>query len=165
VAAAKEAALSGVAAIAISIASHAPVDLGGAARFALQLVEKVYENQLPFGTFLNVNLPGIPFDRVAGVRISRQGFTTFVERMEKRLDPRNRPYYWQGVDRQRFSKSPDVDGTALENHYISITPIQCDMTDYRALDRLREWGWDPEGNTGRPFDADGTGPTGGTDDH
>ena len=55
---------------------------------------------------------------------------------EKRLDPRNRTYYWQGEDRQSFGNDPQVDGVALSQNFISITPVKCDMTDYRAMEKL-----------------------------
>jgi 5'-nucleotidase len=57
------------------------------------------------------------------------------------VDPRNRIYYWQGSDRQIFEDNLDIDGTALKEGYITITPIACDMTDYRMLEDLKHWGF------------------------
>jgi 5'-nucleotidase len=62
--------------------------------------------------------------------------------MEKRTDPRQRTYYWQGADMQTFGEDLDVDGAALRHGFISITPITCDMTDYKVLDALKQWGLD-----------------------
>jgi 5'-nucleotidase len=95
---------------------------------------------LPFGTFLNVNIPNRPMREITGVRISRQGTGLLSEYVEKRMDPRNRTYYWQGPDMQSFEDDPAVDGTALGLNFISITPVKCDMTDYRVLEDLRSWG-------------------------
>jgi 5'-nucleotidase len=88
---------------------------------------------------LNVNIPGVAIDAMAGVRLSRQGLPESLDVFEKRVDPRNRTYYWQGCETQRFDTSPDIDGTALAEKFISITPIKCDMTDYGVLDQLKDW--------------------------
>ncbi|MDX9818994.1 MAG: 5'/3'-nucleotidase SurE, partial [Desulfococcus multivorans] len=61
------------------------------------------------------------------------------EYYEKRLDPRNRAYHWLGSDTRIFGEDLSVDGDALCHDYITITPLQCDITDYRMIDRLRKW--------------------------
>lgn len=139
VAAAKEAALYGIPAIAVSISNSAPNHYEDVACFVRRLAEKVLENGLPFGTFLNVNFPDLPVEATAGIRVSRQGIRFFQERIEKKIDPRNRPYYWQGRDNQLRFSDPDIDSEALCGNYISITPIKCDMTDYDMIENLKEW--------------------------
>jgi 5'-nucleotidase len=139
VAAAKEAALCGTIGIAVSIAGPGVDFYEDAALFVARLSETVYKKGLPFGTFLNVNLPNLPLQEIAGVRISRQGVEVLAEYVEKRLDPRNRTYYWQGEDRQSFGNDPRVDGVALAQNFISITPVKCDMTDYRVMENLADW--------------------------
>jgi 5'-nucleotidase len=140
VSAAREAALFGLPAIAVSMEGNNPDHLSGIARFIGELAEYVYEKGLPFGTFLNVNIPGMHMEDVAGVRISRQSVSLLSEYFEKRNDPRNRTYYWQGCDTRRVFENPDTDGATLGNKYISITPIKCDMTDYSAMEDLKNWG-------------------------
>ncbi len=158
VAAAKEAALYGIRAISVSIHLPAaclcvparrqvPVQAGGhqianyddATRFIQKLAENVCNNGLPSGTFLNVNIPDMPWEDIAGIRISRQGIKFFTEYIEKRTDPRNRTYYWQGADPQTSYKNPDLDGAVIGRNFISITPIKCDMTDYDAIEDLKRW--------------------------
>lgn len=139
VAAAREAALNGLPALAISVQGSTADRFQEAAVFAERLAAEVSQNGLPAGTFLNVNLPDLPMERIAGVQISRMNLKLFSERFEKRTDPRNRLYFWQGSDSLPFSDSPDIDGDALSRNYISITPVKCDMTDYEALDRLKTW--------------------------
>jgi len=139
VAAAKEAALCGTIGIAVSIVGPKVDFYEEAALFVARLSETVYKKGLPFGTFLNVNLPNLPLQEIAGVRISRQGVEVLAEYIEKRLDPRNRTYYWQGEDRQSFGNDPQVDGVALAQNFISITPVKCDMTDYRVMENLADW--------------------------
>lgn len=139
VAAAKEAALGGVPAIAASIEAGAPYAYETAAGFIVRLVDAVALRGLSPGTFLNVNFPNAPWQEITGVRISRHGLSLFKEYMEKRIDPRKRTYYWQGADMQTFEEDPDIDGAALRHRFISITPIKCDMTDYDALEALKQW--------------------------
>ena len=139
VAAAKEAALCGTIGIAVSVEGPAVENYDDAARFIAELSERVYQKGLPFGTYLNVNIPNRPLKEVAGVQISRQGVKMLSEYVEKRTDPRNRKYYWQGRDMQSFGDDPQIDGAALGLHLISITPVKCDMTDYRSLEDLMDW--------------------------
>jgi len=87
---------------------------------------------------------------VAGVRVSRQGYLAAADRYERRLDPRNRPYYWSGLDLQRCDGHPEVDGTALHENFITITPVKCDMTDYDFLEALKQWDWQPAADRDQP---------------
>lgn len=139
VAAAKEAALYGMAAIAVSMKAPDATDYDAAAAFIKNLTEKVMENGLPSGTFLNVNLPSAAIEKSAGVRLSKQGLELYGEYFDKRTDPRNRTYYWQGFELPYFDEKLDSDGTVLNKNFISITPIKCDMTDYRVLEDLKKW--------------------------
>lgn len=142
VAAAKEAALLGLPAIAVSVQGRNVVNYEAAAAFAESLAETVIRQGLPQGTFLNVNIPNVPFTDISGTVVSRQGTGMYEDRFEKRRDPRDRTYYWPGSDPQVFDDDPEVDGAALQGNFISITPIKCDMTDYDVLERLRHWRWD-----------------------
>ena len=139
VAAAKEAALGGTIGIAVSIEGPEVDYYNDAASFIAELCETVYEKGLPFGTFLNVNIPNRPLKDIAGVRISRQAVAVLSEYVEKRQDPRNRTYFWQGRDMQSFGADPRIDGAVLKEHFISITPVKCDMTDYRMLEDMQDW--------------------------
>ena len=138
-AAAKEAALYGLPAIAVSVQGREVVNYEDVAAFTEDLVQTVHRQGLPRGTFLNVNIPNLPFSEIAGTVVSRQSTRLLRDRFEKRTDPRNQAYYWSGSDPQVFEDDPDIDGAALEGRRISITPIKCDMTDYEALERLRRW--------------------------
>jgi 5'-nucleotidase len=145
VGAAREASLCGIAALAVSIQAFEIEDYDGAAAFVYFLVKIVHKKGLPFGTILNVNLPNKPLNDLGGVRISRQGIGPVPENLEKRIDPRNLAYYWQGCDKQNSFDDPDIDGVALDQNYISITPIQSDMTDYPMIDKLKTWGIEKSG--------------------
>ena len=139
VSAAKEAALMGIPAIAVSQNPNPDNEYSVAANFVGILIAKIMENGLPQGTFLNVNVPACPQDQIEGVRVTRQGISRLQEAFYKRTDPRNQTYYWQGAETQIFDQDPDTDGAVLCTNYISITPVQCDMTDYQAMEHLKSW--------------------------
>ena len=139
VSAAKEAALMGIPAIAVSQNPNPDNEYSVAAHFVGILITKIMENGLPSGTFLNVNVPACPPDQIEGIRITRQGISRLKEIFYRRTDPRKQTYYWQGAETQIFDQDPDTDGAVLCTNYISVTPVQCDMTDYRAMEHLKSW--------------------------
>lgn len=144
VAAAREAALYEVPAIAVSVEGQTAADYDDSAAFISRLAEHVFQKGLPFGTILNVNIPDISIKEVAGIRISRQATDLYTEYLDKRIDPRNRTYYWHGHVPQIPLNNPEIDAVALDENYISITPIKCDMTDYSLLDDLKAWDFGEE---------------------
>ena len=139
VSAAREAALGGIHAIAVSMPGYHVKHFGVAARFAEKLALQIQDNGMPFGTFLNVNVPDLPEADIAGIDVTRQAATRGHEYFETRVDPRNRKYYWQGLDHLPETESDDTDLAAISNNRISITPIKCDMTDYTLKDTLKTW--------------------------
>ena len=138
VAAAKDATMYGILAIAVSIHSRQVESYDTAAEFVSQLAKDVYAHGLPAGTFLNVNIPNRPMAEIAGVQFSRLDMDFFPEYIEKRIDPRDRAYYWQGCDSLPQGKSSEIDGSALCKDFISITPIKCDQTDYDVLASMKK---------------------------
>ena len=97
------------------------------------------DHGLPPHTSLNVNVPALPSNRIRGVRVTRQGVTRFVEKFDRRVDPRNNVYYWQCGSTPPFTEDGDTDACALEQEHISITPIHHDLTNHGFLDNLRNW--------------------------
>ena len=136
VAAAMEATLHGVPAMAVSLASRKETDFTAAAEFAAQLAAKVLEEGLPDGVMLNVN---VPRGEVHGVRITRQSQKITQNIIHEKKDPRGRPYYWQDENIIREKAEPDSDYAAIINHQISIRPLQADRTDYHTLNHLSSW--------------------------
>jgi len=139
VAAAKESALYGIPALAVSLQSADNPPYDEAARFVAHLIPMVHAKGLPAGVFLNINLPNLALNRTAGVRITRQGCDIYDEYFEKRHDLRNRLYYWQGYESAPEYSHADADGALLNADYITITPVRCDMTDYDLLETLKSW--------------------------
>ncbi|MBW1892483.1 MAG: 5'/3'-nucleotidase SurE [Deltaproteobacteria bacterium] len=139
VAAAREATLYGIPSMAVSICSPEPEYYEEAASFITRLTGIILKNRLPFGTFLNINIPNVSMAAISGIRLSHQGVTFPKEYIEKKVDPRNQPYYWQGaVDTPEFI-DPEEDGAALNDNHIAITPIKCDMTDNEMIEELKTW--------------------------
>jgi len=139
VSAATEGTILGIPAIAVSINTFRDPDFRPAAQFARLLVRQVKEHGLPPYTSLNVNVPAISESKIRGVRVTRQGVTRFVEKFDRRIDPRENVYYWQCGSNPPLEEDGDTDGSALANDCISITPIQHDLTNYDFLESLRSW--------------------------
>jgi 5'-nucleotidase len=137
VSAAREAAIHGYDALAVSLSRHDPGHYDTAARFALKVAEWIGRERLPRGVFLNVNVPDLPETEIRGVRFCRQGRASIKAGFSRRVDPRNQVYYWQGAETELLGDGPDEDGVALAENMISVTPVKCDMTDHDYL-RLLE---------------------------
>jgi len=151
VTAAMEAAIFGLPAVAISLDSpdNYPdlVDYGPAARAARQVVQAVIQNGLALNILLNVNVPFLAEDQIKGVRITRQGLRVYHDKLDQRIDPRGRPYYWTAGDLPTGIPERGTDIGALADGYISITPIQLDFTAYHAIPDLNSWKWGNELST------------------
>jgi len=88
---------------------------------------------------LNVNIPAVKREMIRGIAITRQGTSHFMERFEKRIDPRDNTYYWQAGESYMGDADEDTDIKALANHMISITPLQYDLTCHKEIECLRGW--------------------------
>jgi len=139
VAAAMEAVISGIPALAVSLDSYQSQDFAYAARFAARLAKLVLERGLPSNSFLNVNVPAVPSDEIAGVKITRLGQRVYHDRLVERQDPRGRNYYWIGGEPPSGVPEEGTDIWALANNYVSITPLHLDMTEYQMMEQLRRW--------------------------
>lgn len=138
VAAAMEATLMGVPAFAVSLAS-APYDRQGfvwAARVAARVAAAVSEHGLPADTFLNVN---VPVGRPAGIQLTRQGKRVYESAVVQNIDPRGNSYYWIGAGELGFHDLDGTDFNAVQSGDVSVTPLHLDLTNYAALERLRQW--------------------------
>jgi len=142
VAAAMEAVIFGLPAVAISLDSYDSRDFAFAAQMATRVISQVRERGLPSGTFLNVNVPSRPADEIAGVAITRQGRRVYRDVLIKRHDPRGRPYYWIGGEPPSGHLDRGTDIWAVAHGYVSITPIHLDMTAHELLLELRNWQFD-----------------------
>ena len=140
VSAATEGTILGIPSIAISLATFSNPDFGPAARFARKLAAMIVEKGgLPEGTLLNVNVPALSEDEMAGVEITCNSDSRFEDIFEKRLDPRKRVYYWSAGVEQTYDMRPGTDSAALRANKISVTPIHFDMTAHSQLPVIQGW--------------------------
>lgn len=115
-------------------------DFTGSIHFASRIIEKVLTEEVDIPMCLNVNIPAIPKDEIKGVRMCRQNKGYWQEEFERRTDPRGREYYWlKGVFLNQEEGAVDTDEYALDNGYVSIVPMQVDMTNYNQLDLMHNW--------------------------
>jgi len=141
VAAALEAALLGVQAIAVSAIPNDSDEYAyeAAADFATFLAEKVGKHRLDPGTILNVNVPSeVPMGERRS-EVCKMGKRVYDDVLEERIDPRGRPYYWVGGASVKSQLDPNTDCEAAANKRISVTPIQLDMTNYSYLPKMSLW--------------------------
>jgi 5'-nucleotidase len=143
VTAAMEAVISGVKGMAVSLDApenhKGALDYATAAIVARRVAEKVITDGLPAGVVLNVNVPHLKEDELKGYMITRQGLRVYRDALDQRLDPRGRPYYWIGGEVPTGVDEPGTDFGALRAGYVSITPLQLDLTNYKAMDVLKKW--------------------------
>ena len=138
VAGALEATILGVPGIAMSLVARDNWDFTTAAQFAVKAAEKVLKEGLPEGTLLNIN---VPLGDINGVRVTRQGIKNAKTLVSQHIDPRGKPYYWIGEEYFRSSAEDGTDYKAIEDGYVSVTPLRADMTDHRALQALDTWNY------------------------
>ncbi len=143
VTAAMEAAIAGVRGIAFSLdlpeELPEPPDYVPAAEAARRLVHQVADRPWPEGVLLNINIPYRPLEEMRGVAITRQGLRVYRDALVERRDPRGRPYYWIGGEPPSGLPEPGTDFWALAEGYVSVTPLQLDLTAHRALESLKAW--------------------------
>jgi len=147
VTAAMEAVINGALGIAISLAVPEPeqsCDYSSAAKFALRASQNLLLRKIPPEIFLNINVPCLPPEKIRGVRITRQGLRVYRDELVARTDPRGKPYYWIGGGPPTGIPEEDSDFWALTAGFISVTPVQLDLTAYAALEGLRGWDWSKE---------------------
>jgi 5'-nucleotidase len=145
VTAAMEAVIAGVPGIAVSLEvpeGHlGDIDFNPAAHAVLLVAQHVIENGLPPEILLNVNVPFLNGDQIQGFRLTRQGLRVYHSRLDERIDPRDRPYYWIGGDAPTGVPERGTDIGALAEGFISVTPLQLDLTAYHVLTDLSSWQW------------------------
>ena len=145
VTAAMEAAIGGVYGVAVSLDApeyfSGTLDYSPAAQVARKVTAQLLQNAFPRDILLNVNVPYLPIEALKGYHISRQGLRIYRDELVRREDPRGRPYYWIGGEAPTGVPDEGTDFGDLQAGYVSITPIQLDLTAHKLLDVMREWKW------------------------
>jgi len=141
--AAVEAGIEGIPAVGFSLADFSwNADFEHIKSFARTIILLVLENSLPKGVVLNVNFPKLPKQEIKGIKICRQANAVWVERFDKRQTPHGRDYYWLTGEFVNYDKGEDTDEWALANGYVSIVPVQFDLTAHHAIQTLNTWNID-----------------------
>jgi len=145
VTAAMEAVIWGVPGIAFSLDARqnhlSNLDYTPAAHYAGIVTQTILSHHLPAGILLNVNIPHLPLDKIRGLRSTRQGLRVYRDRLDQRMDPRGQAYFWIGGEAPTGVVESGTDFGALHDGFVSITPLQLDLTAYPALHMLQNWKW------------------------
>jgi len=139
VAAATEGRFLGFPTMAVSSASHNPLHLDAAARVARELVERLRARPLSPDTIINVNVPDLAYEELRGLRATRLGHRHKAEPVVRMVDPRGHSVYWVGPAGPEQDAGPGTDFDAVRNGYVSVTPLQVDLTRHAALPLLADW--------------------------
>lgn len=139
VAAAMEGRFLGLPAIALSMVGENISHFQTGAKVARELVSKLKSMPLPSSAILNVNIPDIPFEELKGYEITRLGSRHCSEPLVEQLDPRGQKMYWVGPPGAEQDAGSGTDFHAIRRGYVSITPLQLDMTHYDLFSKLSVW--------------------------
>ena len=144
VSAATEAAILGIDSIAFSLCAWEGGDYRPAQHVAERIAARVLKQGLPPGVLLNVNVPLLPLDQLRGILPTRQARSRWDESFHERIDPNNQPYYWLTGTFVNLDEGENTDIWAVDNGYVSVTPIHYDLTAHEYLEEMRQWTWESE---------------------
>lgn len=138
VSAATEGAVSGIPSIAVSLTTYTKPNFDVAAKFAATMVMDIFNNPIDKNTLLNINVPNVSENEIKGIRVAKQGMANFAEKFEKRVDPKCREYYWLTGSKAMIDEPDDVDDILIKQNYITVTPLQFNLTDFSKLEMIQE---------------------------
>jgi len=141
--AAVEACIESIPAIGFSLLDYSfEADFTASKHYAAILARGLMKNGLPAGTLLNVNIPRLRLDEIKGIRVCRQANAKWEEDYDERVDPRGHKYYWLTGKFVSYEHTEDTDEWALREGYISVVPVQFDLTARHAIEYMqKKWEW------------------------
>ncbi|MBO4282325.1 MAG: 5'/3'-nucleotidase SurE [Bacteroidales bacterium] len=135
-----EGCLNGIPAIGFSLTDNGQTpDFEACRMYVYSIIYQALKHRMPADVCLNVNIPAVPKDQIAGVRVTRQALNHWHESLEKRLDPQGHAYFWLTGHLGDEDKGEDTDEWAVKHNFISVQPVQVDMTAYHYMDTLKTW--------------------------
>lgn len=138
--AAVEAGIEGIPAIGFSLCDYSwNADFEQAHDFIHSIVTQALNNGIPKGTVLNVNIPKLTKNEIKGIKVCRQAKANWKEKFDKRTNPMGKDYYWLTGEFELLDKGEDTDEWALANGYISVVPVQFDLTAHHVIQELNTW--------------------------
>lgn len=139
VAAAMEGRFLGLPAIAISLVGSELIHYDTAAEFAYRIVNALIERPIAQDQILNINVPDLPIESIKGIKVTRLGARHRAEGMIKTADPAGRDIYWLGPQGEELDATEGTDFDAIEQGYVSVTPLTVDLTAFSQLSQLEQW--------------------------
>lgn len=138
--AAIEAGIEGIPAIGFSLLDYNwNAQFETSKSYVKRITENVLKEGLPVGVVLNVNVPNIPKENIRGIQVSRQAKANWIETFDKRKSPQGKDYYWLSGTFENLDIGEDTDQWALENNFISVVPVQFDLTAHHFINTLKSW--------------------------
>ena len=136
--AAVEGSLEGIPSIGFSLLDHSiDADFNPGLPYVRDIIKKVLDQGLPKGVCLNVNIPAVDAELINGTKVCRQANANWEEDFDERVDPSGRTYYWLTGKFVNYDSGDDTDEWALANNYISIVPVQYDVTAHSVIDSIK----------------------------
>lgn len=137
--AAMEASIEGIPSIGFSMMDYSyEADLSAAKQIVAKIVQGVMKKKIDKHLLLNVNIPSGDMEAIKGIKICKQAYAKYEEEFAERLDPHKKKYYWLTGEFKNFDKSKDTDVWALKNNYVSVVPVQFDLTNYKVKAQLEK---------------------------
>lgn len=141
--AAIEAGIEGIPAIGFSLLDYNwDANFEPSEPYLKQIAQQVLVNGLPKGIVLNVNIPNIDEDEIKGIKVSRQAEANWIEKFDKRRNPQGQDYYWLSGKFVNLDEGHDTDEWALANGFVSVVPVQFDLTAHKFMNTLKSWSFD-----------------------
>ncbi|CDF80676.1 5-nucleotidase SurE [Formosa agariphila KMM 3901] len=138
--AAIEAGIEGIPAIGFSLLDYNwGANFEHSQSFIKTITENTLKHGLPQGVVLNVNIPNVSKSKIKGIRVCRQAKANWVEKFDKRQSPMGKDYYWLAGKFVNLDQGEDTDEWALENNYVSVVPVQFDLTAYQSIKQINTW--------------------------
>jgi len=137
--AAMEASIEGIPSIGFSLLDYRyEADFTASKQVVHKIVKKLLEEKMEKHLLLNVNIPAIPPEEIKGIKICKQAYAKYEEDFDERLDPHGKKYYWLTGVFKNFDKGKDTDVWALQHNYVSVVPVQFDLTNYTLKQQLEK---------------------------
>ncbi len=137
--AALEASIESIPSIGFSLLDYSiDADFSGTTKYVQILVKQLLNKKYGKHVCLNVNIPAVPASLIKGIRVCRQAYAKYQEEFDERTDPHGKKYYWLTGNFLNFDKGKDTDVWALQNNYVSVVPVQFDLTQYELKTKLEK---------------------------
>jgi 5'-nucleotidase len=128
-------------AVTLEYTKPKPLDFPRGAELARRVIEQIVARQPPTGSLFNVNIPSFDRGPVKGIRVLPQNVAPYAEAYDRRVDPRGRVYFWTKPGYECTDPHPDTDVTALTDGFITVTPLQFNLTEHAMLKQMADWQW------------------------